>query len=243
MISLLSMTAEKKADVGEWYSKLTDQQKLTMLAEDKDKAPSGSGYIVTLKLMHWHHDEQDPTQNGIEYVKRTLLRNLQQAQIQVPRYPVRDVRRMGITHVLIPDIREPYLVPYDPTGVLLAGQAGAQGSLYGGGAGPIGIGGYGGGGYGGGGYGGGGFGGIGRGMAGPAAGVRTPAAAGSDPIRKIHQTDCTVQFVFQPVAVDQRAPLQPAAEAGETPADPAASGETAQPAAEGTSPATTPPQS
>jgi hypothetical protein len=208
-----------------------------MLKEDQDKAPSGSGYIVTLKLMHWHHDEQDPTQNGIEYVKRTLLRNLQQAQIQVPGYPVRDVRRMGITHALIPDIREPYLVPYDPTGVLLAGQPGTQGPY--GGAGPMmSIGG-----YGGGGYGGGGFGGIGRGMAGPAAGARTPAAAGSDPIRKINQTDCTVQFVFQPVAVEQRATLQPPAEAGAIPADPAASsGETAQPAAEETPPASTPPQ-
>lgn len=119
LISLTHFTAEKKADVGEWFNQLHRDQKASMLATDQEKAPSGEGYIITLVGQHWHYNE-DAQDTGLAYLRKTLLRNLQQPTVQVPDMPPRDVRRMGMTHAAVIQAVDSE-VYYDPNGVMRRG--------------------------------------------------------------------------------------------------------------------------
>jgi type IV pilus assembly protein PilM len=210
MISIESFTAERKGDVGEWFNKLSEAKKSYMLAADKDKAPSGDGYIVTLKLLHWHDDKDNPLARGAPYVLNNFLVKLQQPVVEVPGYPMRDVRRMGITHATISDFKDPVRINYDPTGVLVRAGISGQGRFGGGMGGqfqggvPLG----------------GGFGGGAQPF--PAATPLPPGTPGSEDVKQIDQSACTVQFVFQPIPVERREPLPTPAPAGDQPADPAA---------------------
>ena len=201
MISIESFTAERKADVGAWFTSLGEQSKDKMLKDDKEKPPTGDGYIVTLKLLHWHYEGKDnPLRNHIQYVEDNFLRNLQQLVVEVPGYPMRDVRRMGMTHATIADWQELQLINYSPTGAL--GPAGrTMPGPYGGGGG-VGT------------FGAPAFGGqpFGGGYGGPATpfppgGGFAPGQPGSEDVKQIYQSACTVQFVFKPIAAKDREPL------------------------------------
>jgi hypothetical protein len=111
LMSITHFTCEKKADVGEWYTKLGDEQKELM--QDKS-APSGEGYIFTLNGMHWH-DGNDFQDRRSAYVLHTLIANLQKPTIERDGYPVRDVRRLGISHPVIV-AHQTASIPYDPLG-------------------------------------------------------------------------------------------------------------------------------
>jgi len=117
LISITSFTSEKKADVGEWFNMLGSDSKEWMLDKDAEAAPSGEGYIITLQGQHWHHSD-DPQDNHMAYVQKTLIKNLQQPYVEAPDMPRRDVRRMGITHATIPYAPIASKVIYDPLGVL-----------------------------------------------------------------------------------------------------------------------------
>ncbi len=212
MISIESFTAERKADVGDWFNKLDDSQKSNMLSADKEKAPSGDGYIVTLQLLHWHYDKENVLDRGTQYVISHFLNTLQQPVVQVPGYPMRDVHRMGITHATITAYKPTVLVNYDPTGMLARPGAAMQQPFGGGAMGNFGVP---------------AFGGpngaaFGRPQASfrpggvPAGGL--PATEGEG-VNQIEQSACTVQFVFQPIPVVKREPLPEAAPPGEQPAN------------------------
>ena len=83
LISITHFTWEKKADVGEWYSKLNTEQKFYMTEEDKTAAPSGEGYIVTIMGQHWHYNPDDSLDRGLSYVVSKFLRKLQQPIVEV----------------------------------------------------------------------------------------------------------------------------------------------------------------
>ncbi|MBX3444454.1 MAG: type IV pilus assembly protein PilM [Planctomyces sp.] len=97
-VSISHLTARREGDVGAWFTSLPDQSWLAKA--DRENAPSGSGYIVTLIGKHWHSDP-DPEQNDILYLRNNFLRNLQQPTVQQPGYPPRDITRMGISHATI----------------------------------------------------------------------------------------------------------------------------------------------
>jgi type IV pilus assembly protein PilM len=216
LISITSFTAEKQADVGKWYSTLSkagqNDQTYYMLQEDKDKAPSGEGYIVTLTGQHWHYGD-DAQDRGLSYVVNKFLRNLQKQTVDTPDCPPRDVRRMGITHPTITDKQES-LVVYDPLGVMKAttGTSGYPMQSN-----------------------------PGLATFAPTAVPRAatvPGQALPEEVRQIKQFDFKIQFVFQPIARDKRAeivveapPEEPAVETnaldpGTTPAPAEAAPET-----------------
>ncbi len=179
LVSITHYTWEKKADVGEWYTKLNSEQKYYMTEEDKKTAPSGEGYIVTLMGQHWHYGD-DPLDRGLSYVVNKFLRKLQQPTVEVPGYPARDVRRMGITHPAIIEKYEGW-VNYDPLGVLTANQPGMSANPMA--ANP-------------------GF----SPFAPPSAPrvATTPGQAQPGEVRKIKQFDFKIQFVLQPIPPEER---------------------------------------
>lgn len=100
-ISLTEFSADKVANVGDWYDRLRDSQKEFMSEGDKESAPSGEGYIFTLRGRHWRNIENQPQDQGLRYLVRSFLRRLQQPTIQQEGYPERDVTRLGISHATI----------------------------------------------------------------------------------------------------------------------------------------------
>lgn len=72
---------------------------------DRTTAPAGPGYVVTLTGVHYHY-EVDYFQRGFEYVKATLLKNLQDWVVTVNsdsggEPTITPVRLIGITHATI----------------------------------------------------------------------------------------------------------------------------------------------
>jgi type IV pilus assembly protein PilM len=207
MISIESFTAERKADVGEWFTKLGEQSKDKLLKEDKEKAPTGDGYIVTLELLHWHYEKDNPLRNHIQYVEDNFLRRLQQLVVEVPGYPPRDVRRMGITHATITKWSDLQLINYSPTGALGPVRRAMPGQYGGGAVGQFVAPAFAGQNFGGG---------VGAAAAFPGGAGGPAGQLGAEDVKQINQSACTVQFVFQPVAPDKRAPLpEPAPPAGQ----------------------------
>ncbi len=100
-ISLTEISSDKVVDLTSWYDGLSPQQKTFMSLTDKATGPSGEGYVFTLRGKHWHHEETNPTGQGVLYVVHNFLRNLQEPVVQIPGYPERDITRMGISHATI----------------------------------------------------------------------------------------------------------------------------------------------
>lgn len=103
-IMMQSLTSRKMDDVAAgWYETLKPAQKEYMTPEDKATGPSGGGYVFRLTGVHYHHIPERPETDVREnYVYHTLLKNLKQWQVKHPNMPGPvDVRRMGITHPTI----------------------------------------------------------------------------------------------------------------------------------------------
>jgi len=103
VMSLTQFSCERMSDLGNWYSKLSDAQKQLMIPADRETAPSGEGYVVTLRGYHFHNDPTNPQEQGVLYVINNFLKKLQQPTVQQPDFPVRDVTRLGISHATILD--------------------------------------------------------------------------------------------------------------------------------------------
>ena len=117
MISITHFSAEHMADVKEWYDDLDDNQKFYMTPEDRENAPSGEGYIITLAGMHWHYTKGDPVNSSIGYLENRFLAKLQQQTIVAPDSgETRDVRRMGLTHPTVVRWQDT-TIEYSPYGV------------------------------------------------------------------------------------------------------------------------------
>ena len=125
-LKITSMRVEQVADLSTWFNSPPVQaQKMTMHPDDRNRAPSGSGFVVTLTGVHYHSNSR----RG--FVKDTLLKNLHEWSV-APDGPEFPVRQLGITHAVL--IRDALgrRVPYSPKrGLLLAGGNGFEGG-YGG---------------------------------------------------------------------------------------------------------------
>jgi type IV pilus assembly protein PilM len=123
-ISLDSITFKKQADLGTWYSGVSERSRTLYMEEpDKTTPPSGAGYSVTLHGHHYHHEPNNfLTGQGHPYVKATLLTNLRKNVIErknpfdPSQVTVTDVRRQGITHVVLTSNPTPVDVPFYPNG-------------------------------------------------------------------------------------------------------------------------------
>ena len=90
--------------MGEWYSGLkASDDDAFMSEEDKDRKPSGEGYVIRLEGMHYHHDSNPGQQSGrgIPYLRANFLQKLQQWTFQNQGSGLVPVRLAGITHATI----------------------------------------------------------------------------------------------------------------------------------------------
>ena len=107
------ISAEKMADLGAWYSALPEDKKSLVSSDEAAKPPEKAGYVFTVRGVHWHDNPNVNGERGFAYVVGTLLKNLQQQTVQVPGFPERDVRRLGISHATLVD-SEMKPISYNP---------------------------------------------------------------------------------------------------------------------------------
>ncbi|MCA9060764.1 MAG: hypothetical protein KDA85_19765, partial [Planctomycetaceae bacterium] len=147
---IVEMTTKKLADVSEWHkAMIEDQKEEEFFGNDGKEAPTGEGYIVTLKGYHLYSNESlDDNKSRKFFTTSTLIQNLRQwtatdGQFEVP------VAKLGISHPLVV-WTEPVPVDYNPDNANAAQMMAATLSMTsGGGGGGMGMpaGGMGGGGY------------------------------------------------------------------------------------------------
>ena len=116
-IKITSITAAKVADVkADWFDDLGENALETMLKGDRDGAPSGKGYIVSLKGVHYRSDPGDVRFDGRYFVEEQFLRNgLQQWTLdQDGTGEAVPVRQMGTTHAALTEAI-PSDFRYDPS--------------------------------------------------------------------------------------------------------------------------------
>lgn len=152
-IRLLSITCKRYDDLGEWYKGLTDDKKKWLRSQkeglvdvraqpdDKEKAPTGAGFVFTLQGRHFHQDPNDIGMKEVPYIANTFLRNLQQWElpeltVTAPRGTglMVPVRKMGIKYATIADSRPTRNVLFYKNGPAAAGAARAAGGGEGSGA-------------------------------------------------------------------------------------------------------------
>lgn len=97
-IRISSLTTRKEADLATWFDALSGAAPDYLSKEDKAAPPSGKGYVVTLVGEHFHAgSSEDQDDSRADYVKNTLLKNLQSWTAQQEGTPV-PVGQMGISH-------------------------------------------------------------------------------------------------------------------------------------------------
>lgn len=114
-IEEISSTKIADLDTG-WYASLPETNKEMVAEDERATAPTGAGYLFTVRGIHWHDNPKDPGQQGHLYVMNTFLKNLQQQQTPpIEGFPVRDVRRLGISHATLVEV-SPGKFFFDPDG-------------------------------------------------------------------------------------------------------------------------------
>ncbi len=69
-----------------------------------DDAPTGKGWVITLKGYHYHNNRELPDEMGANYVQRTLVEALKREQVVLPPKPnetepqIVKIKNLGITH-------------------------------------------------------------------------------------------------------------------------------------------------
>jgi type IV pilus assembly protein PilM len=111
------ITAKRLADLDAgWYAKLAPTNKEMVAEDERATAPTGEGYVYTIRGLHWHNNPADTGEQGHLYVMNTFLKNLQQQQTPpIEGFPPRDVRRLGISHATLVSVT-PSFFYYDPEG-------------------------------------------------------------------------------------------------------------------------------
>ena len=109
------ITASKEADLKAWFDRINKANLSSMDDDDKKEPPSGKAYVFTLEGIHYHHDKKNADGQNIEYVKRTLIENLQQWVMQHPGSAPVPIRKLGITHAVLVSGDRPIRFPFDPT--------------------------------------------------------------------------------------------------------------------------------
>jgi type IV pilus assembly protein PilM len=220
-IRILSITAKQYSDVGEWYKSLNETSKDRLRSQkdgrknpdDKEKGPTGPGFVFTLQGRHFHN-EPDIEMRLVPYVANTLLRNLKQWEVPQldpvqygPTGVMIPVRKIGITHATITDSRPKRNVLFYKNGPGAAA-ARAAGGVSGDGPMPVARGGMRRGGEGTmAGHG------VGRGprLGGPAKSKKPPVADPGNPdeIQQIPLTDFVIEFVWQDKPESKREAVDP----------------------------------
>lgn len=208
-INLKSVSAKKYADVAKWFDEMKAAKEKesiinTMIVSDREKGPSGPGYVFTLVCEHYRDHPTDESKKSRGFVMSTILRDLNKFEVVQPgsSQPV-PVRKLGISHACVPAFKPYQKVQYFPRGKKAKAAAGT-GTVKG----------------------------FGGGIRQPMPG--TPPAAipsnldgskkevGEFDSREIDRTDFTIQFAWIPTPSSKRLtedPLKPAATVA--PADPA----------------------
>lgn len=222
-----SFVQKKVADVGVWHKELAEGGLVESFhKDDREKAPAGKGYIVTLTGHHFFNNaDKDFRLLGQNFIYHTLIENLRQWKLQNSDGKPTPVGQMGISHpVVVYSLDSMYM--YDPNARAGAvsggggGYDGYDGGGYDGGAGDMGdpttMGGPG--------YGGddpgseyqGGAGGLGT-----KPGLTPIDALESDKeeVREVEMTKFVVQFAWVPVQTDDRQDDPPAADGTDAAAD------------------------
>lgn len=237
-IRIYSITCKEETDLKTWFENLKTTAPNSMDYIDKEdaaKPPEGSGWVFTLRGLHFNEGKD-------QFMINNFLRPLQQWDVKVDlaggRFQMVPVRQMGISHVMSmrslvsPKQWWPNGPPSDLAGgaMGMAGRPGAAGAAM-----PAGPGGFGN-----------------RPARGPAAGKNAGGpkggpAGGVDPLNErkaetILQTDFEVVFVWKEIPLADRLPQRPAADpaAGGAPADPNAAPAAANPAAPAGAPGAAP---
>ena len=144
-IRILSITAKRYEDVGEWYKGLNEDKKKWLRKkdeatgsrekpDDKETAPTGAGFVFTLQGRHFHQDPNDISMRYVSYIDNTLLKHLKEWEVRQLSANMRGatgemipVRKMGITHATIADSQSGKSVLYFKNGLAAAGAARASG--------------------------------------------------------------------------------------------------------------------
>ncbi len=147
-------------------------------AEGAAVGPTGPGYVVQLIGHHFHNDPADRDNEGAQFVRKTIIKNLEEGEIELPDgaggMEVVKFKDLGISFPLVVDESNIINVTYDPnagsaeeaTGNANRGMMGA-GEMMGGG--------------------------MGRGPAGAGAAAPPPQE-----LWKLRRYDFTVQFFWKP---------------------------------------------
>lgn len=102
-IKLSSITCERQADLGTWFSDLSEREKTHMAKAEQESPPEGEGYVFTLVGYHYYNDaEHDAENSGVQFVVSTLLKKLQSFKVvPKPGWPAVPVGQIGISHPTI----------------------------------------------------------------------------------------------------------------------------------------------
>lgn len=129
-IRVRSITAKKYSDLSQWYSTLPQTAKDTMSPQDKEKGPTGAGYVFTLDCRHFHNEPDKPEMSDVSYITNTLLANLKKWEVLNPDSTTgvpMPVRKMGVSHAAIISSAPRRSVLYYKDGGANAQMAGAMG--------------------------------------------------------------------------------------------------------------------
>ena len=134
-ISIRSITCKKHSDLATWFSSpaITEGVKSYMTEGDAKTGPTGAGYVFTLQGVHYHDEkEKTATGRGVNYVRTTLLANLQstfarEGQRANGGPADTPVRVIGISHATIPDPNDNKQILFHPNGKPNSG-GGSQGA-------------------------------------------------------------------------------------------------------------------
>jgi len=110
------ISAEKMSDLDAgWYGKIPKEFKEYVADAERETAPTGEGYVFSVRALHWHYKEDNTDEQSISYVEKTFLKNLQQETVHVEGYPVRPLKALGISHATVVEFKPDWFL-YNPNG-------------------------------------------------------------------------------------------------------------------------------
>lgn len=122
-INLKSVSAKKYADVSKWFDEMKAVKEkesiiLSMIPADREKGPTGAGYVFTLVCEHYRDDPTNESKKSRGFVTSTILSDLNKFEVMQPgsSQPV-PVRKLGISHACVTLFKPNYkAVQYFPRG-------------------------------------------------------------------------------------------------------------------------------
>lgn len=118
-INLKSVSAKKYTDVAKWYDEFKTKQPIldTMILADREKGPTGPGYVFTLVCEHFRDDPVIEAKKSRGFVVATILGDLNKFEFAQPGSPQPvPVRKLGISHACMPAFKPYQKVQYFPRG-------------------------------------------------------------------------------------------------------------------------------